>query len=52
MDFPEKKQKTKIGLEIDAALLERVKAEAKKRNLKLREVFEFGLKKFLQETEK
>ncbi|MGZ3775202.1 MAG: hypothetical protein ACXVCY_15025 [Pseudobdellovibrionaceae bacterium] len=41
-----------MSLEIEEGLLKKVKAEAKKRGLKFRQVVKYGLTKFLEEAEK
>ena len=49
---PRKKFRDSLTVEIEADLIREIRKEAKKRNLKIREIVEAGFKTFLEEIKK
>ena len=48
LEFPQFKRRVSITVQVEQELIARVRIEAKKRKLKLREVIEYGMKAFLK----
>ena len=50
LGFPAFKPKQVLTVQIETELLKRIKLEAKRRKLTLRQIVEYGMSKFLEES--